>query len=56
MGQPVTRFEIVGRDAQRLQRYYSELFGWEINSDNPNDYGVIERNANVNAQGVGISG
>jgi hypothetical protein len=56
MGQPVVHFEIVGKDAQRLQRYYSDLFGWEVNSDNPMNYGLVQREGNVNADGVGIGG
>ena len=34
MGQPVVHFEIVGTDTKRLKSYYSELFGWEFDSDN----------------------
>lgn len=30
MGHPVVHFEIIGRDATRLQRCYAELFGWRI--------------------------
>ena len=56
MGQPVVHFEIIGRDADTLQAYYSELFGWEIDSDNPMQYGMVQREGNVNADGVGIGG
>jgi hypothetical protein len=35
MGQPVVHFEIVGSDAAKLHGFYSELFGWRINADNP---------------------
>jgi predicted enzyme related to lactoylglutathione lyase len=56
MGQPVVHFEIIGKDAERLQTYYSELFGWEIASDNTMNYGVVQREGNVNADGVGIGG
>jgi predicted enzyme related to lactoylglutathione lyase len=56
MGQPVVHFEIVGQDGDKLKRYYSELFGWEINSDNPMNYGVVQRDGNVNADGAGIGG
>ncbi len=56
MGQPVVHFEIIGKDAEKLQSYYSELFGWEIDSDNPMNYGMVDREANVNADGIGIGG
>ena len=56
MGQPVVHFEIIGKDGKALQNYYSELFGWEINTDNPMNYGMVAREGNVNAEGVGIGG
>jgi predicted enzyme related to lactoylglutathione lyase len=56
MGQPVVHFEIIGKDAERLKSYYSDLFGWEIDSDNPMNYGMVAREGNVNADGVGIAG
>jgi predicted enzyme related to lactoylglutathione lyase len=39
MGQPVVHFEIMGTDMKVLHAFYSDLFGWEINADNPLDYG-----------------
>jgi predicted enzyme related to lactoylglutathione lyase len=56
MGQPVVHFEIIGNDAQKLQSYYAELFGWDIDSNNPMNYGIIQRDGNVTADGVGIGG
>ena len=56
MGQPVIHFEIIGKDGEALQRYYSELFGWEINADNPMNYGMVAREGNVSAEGIGIGG
>jgi uncharacterized protein len=56
MGQAVVHFEIIGKDADALQRYYSELFGWEIDTNNPMNYGMVAREGNVNAEGVGIGG
>jgi uncharacterized protein len=56
MGQPVVHFEIVGQDAKKLQQYYSDLFGWEIDAGNPMEYGIVAREGNVNAEGVGIGG
>jgi predicted enzyme related to lactoylglutathione lyase len=56
MGRPVIHFEVTGSDGARLQKYYSELFGWEIDANNPLDYGLIDREGNTDAQGVGIGG
>ena len=56
MGQPVTHFEIMGRDPEKLRGYYSELFGWEIDASNPMNYGLVQREGNTNAEGIGIGG
>jgi predicted enzyme related to lactoylglutathione lyase len=56
MGQPVVHFEIIGKDADGLRSYYADLFGWEFDSDNPMNYGIVLRDANTNADGVGIGG
>jgi predicted enzyme related to lactoylglutathione lyase len=56
MGQPVVHFEITGRDGEKLQSYYSELFGWDIKADNEMKYGIVDREGNTNADGVGIGG
>jgi predicted enzyme related to lactoylglutathione lyase len=56
MGQPVVHFEIIGKDGERLRSYYSDLFGWEIDAANPMGYGVVQREGNVTAEGVGIGG
>jgi predicted enzyme related to lactoylglutathione lyase len=56
MGQPVVHFEVIAKDAERLRGYYSDLFGWKFDSDNPMNYGIVPRGENVNADGVGIGG
>ena len=56
MGQPVVHFEVIGKDPDRLRSFYSDLFDWEINAENPMNYGMIDREGNVNADGVGIGG
>jgi predicted enzyme related to lactoylglutathione lyase len=56
MGQPVVHFEIAGQDAQKLQSYYSELFGWNIDANNPMKYGIVAREENLTEDGIGIGG
>jgi uncharacterized protein len=50
MGQPVVHFEVMGTDAAKLQKYYADLFDWNINvvPGAPVSYGVVE--------GAGIGG
>jgi predicted enzyme related to lactoylglutathione lyase len=42
MGNPVIHFEVIGKDAPRLQEFFSKLFGWTINADNPMNYGIVD--------------
>lgn len=56
MGSPVVHFEVLGKDGAKLRDYYSELFGWEIDANNPMNYGIIDREANLNEDGIGIGG
>ncbi len=42
MGAPVVHFEIMGGDGTQLERFYAELFGWKIDSNNPMQYGVVD--------------
>jgi predicted enzyme related to lactoylglutathione lyase len=56
MGQPVVHFEILGRDGAALHRFYGELFEWDIDANNPVGYGMVAREGNTNADGIGIGG
>src|SRR5439155_1505160 len=44
------------KDGKNLIDYYSRLFGWEIDANNPMGYGVVQRDGNTNADGAGIGG
>jgi len=56
MGQPVVHFEVIGTDGEKLRGFFSELFGWRIDADNPMGYGIVDREANLSSEGVGIGG
>jgi predicted enzyme related to lactoylglutathione lyase len=56
VGQPVVHFEITGQDGAALQRYYGELFGWDIDANNEYGYGIVQREDNLTPDGIGIGG
>jgi uncharacterized protein len=58
MGQPVLHFEVMGKNGEELQGFYSEMFGWEMNSTPgaPGDYKTVDREANLGPNGEGIGG
>jgi len=39
---PVTHFEVNARDAKAQQRFYSDVFGWKIDANNPQSYGIAK--------------
>jgi predicted enzyme related to lactoylglutathione lyase len=51
MGQPVVHFEVIGKDGEKLQSYYAELFGWKIDADNPMKYGIVKGEDNPSDMG-----
>jgi uncharacterized protein len=56
MGQPVVHFEVMGHDADKLRSFYGGMFDWTFNTDNPMNYGMVEREGNTSADGTGIAG
>jgi predicted enzyme related to lactoylglutathione lyase len=53
---PVVHFEIIGKDAKKLQNFYSKLFNWQINADNPMNYGLVNAAGNGTEVGKGSIG
>jgi predicted enzyme related to lactoylglutathione lyase len=49
----VTHFEIIGKEAKKLQDFYAGLFGWQIDANNPMEYGIVS--PTENGIGGGIS-
>jgi predicted enzyme related to lactoylglutathione lyase len=35
MANPVTWFEVVGKDSEKLSKFYGDLFGWKVDLNNP---------------------
>ena len=45
MPNPVVHFEIQVNDVAAGQEFYRKLFDWDINADNPMNYGVVDTQA-----------
>lgn len=56
MGNPVVHFEVIGKNGDKLRAYYSELFGWEFDTANEMNYGIVAREANPAPDGLGSIG
>jgi len=42
MGAPVVHWEIISPKAKELHGFYSELFGWKVDTNNPQGYGLVD--------------
>ncbi len=51
MGNPVVHFEITAKNVEKLHEFYSRIFGWKIDANNPFKYGMTDTGA-----GTGING
>jgi predicted enzyme related to lactoylglutathione lyase len=55
MGNSVVHFEIGVKDESAASKFYSQLFGWKINSDNPAGYGMVDTDSGGEGVGGGIA-
>jgi predicted enzyme related to lactoylglutathione lyase len=64
--QPVVHFEVIGKDPERLRKYFGELFGWVFDTPSPvahevsepQTYGFLDLVASEDGTGIrgGIGG
>lgn len=52
MSSPLIHFEIAGSDPQKLQSFFGDLFGWQVDANNPMHYGMVNLSGDV-AGGIG---
>lgn len=50
MGAPITHVEINTKDSKKLQDFYSKLFDWHMDTNNPMGYAMIDTHA---GKGIG---
>jgi predicted enzyme related to lactoylglutathione lyase len=51
MGAHVIHVEVTGKDGPALQSFYSNVFGWTLDTNNPGGYGMYRP-----ADGEGVAG
>ena len=39
----VIHVEVTGKNGPALQSFYSDIFGWKLNTDNPGGYGMLRQ-------------
>jgi predicted enzyme related to lactoylglutathione lyase len=59
MAAQIVHVEVVGKDGTALQRFYSDAFGWQLDTNNPGGYGMYrqgELTAGIGAAPDGAEG
>jgi len=51
MGNPVVQFQILSKTPEETAQFYSNLFGWTVNADNPLGYREISTGAQEGING-----
>ncbi len=54
MATHVIHVEVVGRDGAKLQKFYADAFGWALETNNPDGYGMHRDDSGLTA-GIGKS-
>jgi uncharacterized protein len=55
MGSHVVHFEVTGKDGKKLQQFYSDAFGWKLDTNNPGGYGMVRENGSQITGGIGAA-
>ncbi len=53
---PIVHWEIAARDPAKQQQFYSEVFGWKIDANNPMNYGLVTSGRDAGGIDGGIGG
>jgi predicted enzyme related to lactoylglutathione lyase len=43
MGNKIIHVEVVGKDGPALQKFYGDVFGWDLDTNNPGGYGMLRQ-------------
>ena len=43
MGNKIIHVEVTGKDGPALQKFYSDVFGWTLDTNNPGGYGMLRQ-------------
>jgi predicted enzyme related to lactoylglutathione lyase len=54
MGTKVVHVEVVGKDGPALQKFYADVFGWTLDTNNPGGYGMYRQDDGLTG-GIGAT-
>ncbi len=56
MPNPVVHWEIQSNQPKKLEEFYTKLFDWHIDTNNPMNYGMVDTHAGGINGGIGPTG
>jgi hypothetical protein len=56
MANNVIHVEVVGKDGPALQKFYGDVFGWSLDTNNPGGYGMLRQDAITGGIGAAPDG
>ncbi len=56
MPNPVVHFEIQSNQAEKLQKFYADIFGWHVNADNEFNYGLVHTYFSIDTKNCATPG
>ena len=54
MATKVIHVEVTGKDGEKRQKFYSDAFGWSLDTNNPGGYGMFRQDNGITA-GIGAT-
>jgi len=54
MGTTVVHVEVTGKDGAGLQKFYKDVFGWSLDTNNPGGYGMYRQDGGLTG-GIGAT-
>ena len=45
MANDIIHVEVTGKDGTKLQRFFGDVFGWDLDTNNPGGYGLLRQGA-----------
>jgi uncharacterized protein len=55
MAAHVIHFEVTGNDGAALQKFYGDVFGWKLDTNNPGGYGMVRGDEHPITGGIGAA-
>ena len=54
MANPIVHVEVNAKDARKEQKFFADLFGWHVDTSNPQGYGMVDTHSDGHGIGGGI--